>query len=64
MATGSTGYRIMYIMLGEYLLEEHRETGKMNPRSAKKKKKKKFKFSIKYHAAKKNWVMALSQFRH
>ena len=39
MATGSAGYRIMYSMLDEYLLEEHRETGKMNPWSAKKKKK-------------------------
>jgi hypothetical protein len=37
MATGSTGYRIMYSMQGEYLLEEHRETGKMNLRPAKKK---------------------------
>jgi hypothetical protein len=36
MATGSTGYRIMYSRLDECLLEEHRETGKRNPWPAKK----------------------------
>ena len=35
MATGSTGYRRMYSTQGEYQLEEHRESDKMNPRAVK-----------------------------